>query len=80
MSLKSKSLYFFVDNYLGKDSNKISIFDRIVGVVKRQRKKTSFIEDLKAESLREISFMEEFSLSIEELDFALSAAILYTGE
>lgn len=78
MNIKNTSLNIFMNAYLGKDENKMSVFDRIVGVVKRQRKKTAFVQDIKIESLNEIKYLEGFSLTELELEFALIAAILYT--
>jgi len=77
-NLKNKSLYIFSDTYFGKDSNGMSIFDRVIGVVKRKRKQTDYLQDIIAESKKESKNMEEFSLSEEEILLASLLAFVYT--
>ena len=77
-NVKNKALYLFANNYFGNDSNKMSIFDRVVGVIKRQRKTTDYFQDIVAGALKEINNMEEFSLTEDEKMLVICLAIMYT--
>jgi hypothetical protein len=75
-ALKFKAVHFAVDAYLGEDDNGISILDRVVGAVKRAKKRDIPHDHALREATREIDKMEEFNLSDSDLHLALDAAVI----